>query len=66
MAQKPLTQLGSVAHFGDDYCARVQYRDSTGQLMHIIGPRRVEKERAEADLQQIRATGAVGRTRRPS
>ena len=66
MAQKPLSHIGKVAHFGDDFCAHVQYRDSAGQLMHIYGPRRVEKERAEADLQQIRAAGAVGKSSRPS
>ena len=59
----PLARLGSVAEHHGEYCARFQFRNDEGAQKNIRGPDRQDKERAEADLAQIRAAGAVGNTR---
>jgi hypothetical protein len=59
---KPFTELGGVDAVDDFFRADVRYRTVSGQV-HIYGPRRQYRHRAEADLDQIRAAGAVGNTR---
>jgi len=59
----PLARLGSVAEHHGEYCARLQFRDDAGMQKNIRGPDRQDEARAEADLAQIRAAGAVGKTR---
>ena len=61
--QTPLAELGSVQPHGGGYRARIFFRDDAGKQNNIYGPDRQDKERAEADLAQIRAAGAVGNTR---
>ncbi len=43
------------------YRAHCQYRDDAGTKVNICGPDRQERRRAETDLDQMRAAGAVGR-----
>ena len=59
----PLARLGSVAENHGEYCAHLQFRDDAGMQKNIRGPDRQDEARAEADLAQIRAAGAVGKTR---
>ncbi len=59
----PLARLGSVAEQHGEYCAHLQFRDDAGMQKNIRGPDRQDEARAEADLAQIRAAGAVGKTR---
>ena len=61
--QTPLAKLGSVAPHSDDYRAHLQYRDEAGTKKDIYGPDRSDRRRAEADLAQMRAAGAIGTTR---
>ena len=51
---KPFTELGGVDAVDDFFRADVRYRTVSGQV-HIYGPRRQYRHRAEADLDQIRA-----------
>ena len=61
--QTPLTELGSVQTHRDGYRATMQYRDDASTRNDIRGPLRLDEAHAEADLAQIRAAGAVGKTR---
>ncbi len=62
--KKGFATIGSVGkHNRDDYWARVQYCDEAGVKMQICGPVRSDEARAEADLAQMRAAAAVGKTR---
>ena len=61
--QTPLAELGSVEPHSDGYRAHLQYRDEAGTKKNTYGPDRRDRSRAEADLAQIRAAGAVGNTR---
>ncbi len=60
---KPIGELGNIQNAENDFRVYVKYRNASGQQIHIHGPRRDKQERAEADLVQIRAAGAVGKTR---
>ena len=60
---KPLTELGSIEGVDGAFRAHVHYRVASGGQMNIYGPRRGLRHRAETDLDQIRAAGAVGDTR---
>ena len=58
---RPLAELGSVVEHHGGHCAHLQFRSDVGTKDHIRGPDRLDKARAEADLAQIRAAGAVGK-----
>ena len=60
---KPITELGSVSGNENAFRAEVEFRDDSGQRKHIYGPRREQRRRAETDLDQMRAAGAIGTTR---
>ncbi len=60
---KPLSELGSVDGSENALRAKVQYRDDAGRMVSFYGPRREQRRRAETDLAQMRAAGAVGTTR---
>jgi len=60
---KPLTELGGVDAVDGLFRADVRYRAASGQQVHIHGPRREQRRRAETDLDQMRAAGAIGTTR---
>ena len=60
---KPLGELGSVEVAEGTFRAHVQYRDAASRHIDIRGPKRTWRPRAEVDLEQIRAAGAVGRNR---
>ena len=59
----PLAELGSVGAHNGEYCAQVRFRDEGGLLKIVRGPDRRDRRRAETDLAQMRAAGAVGTTR---
>ena len=59
----PWSELGSVDVHNNSFCAHVRYRSEAGVLKHIRGPDRHDHHRAETDLHQMRAAGAVGGTR---
>jgi len=59
----PLAELGHVEPHHGDYCAHLQFRNDKNIKVHLRGPDRIDRRRAEADLAQIRAAGAVGNTR---
>ena len=61
--QTPLAELGSVQPHSGVYRASMQYRDDASKRTNIYGPDRLDEARAKADLAQIRAAGAVGKTR---
>ena len=61
--QTPLAELGSVQPHSGVYRANMQYRDDAGKRTNIYGPDRLDETRAKTDLAQIRAAGAVGKTR---
>ncbi len=61
--QTPLAELGRVEIHNDQCRAHVQYRTSEGIKVKFRGPDRSDRRRAEADLAQMRAAGAVGNTR---
>ena len=61
--QAPLAELGSVNAHNNEFCAHVRHRDEAGVLQQFRGPDRRARHRAETDLDQIRAAGAVGNTR---
>ena len=61
--QAALAELGRVAVHDDQYRAHAQYRNCAGVKVNIYGPDRSDRRRAETDLDQIRAAGAVGSTR---
>jgi len=58
-----LDALGTVVAHKGGFRARAQYRDEVGSPFAINGPWRSNKARAQADLVQMRAAGAVGKTR---
>ena len=60
---KPLTELGGVDAVDGLFRADVRYRAASGQQVHIKGPRRENRRRAETDLAQMRAAGAIASTR---
>ena len=60
---KPLAELGYVAEFESAFRAMFKHRQDNGKQMSFYGPRREQRRRAEADLAQMRAAGAVGNTR---
>ena len=60
---KPIAELGQVQCSGGTFRAHVQNRDAAGLRCEICGPRREQRRRAETDLDQMRAAGAVGSTR---
>ncbi len=56
-----MAELGRVdIHNDQQYCAHVQYRSSVGIKCHVRGPDRSDRHRAETDLDQMRAAGAIG------
>ena len=61
--QTPLEELGGVESYERYYRAHVQYRNEMGVNIHLRGPDRPHKNRAQADLAQIRRAGAIGKTR---
>jgi len=61
--QTPLAELGAVERRNGGYCSHIQFRDGKGTKNHIRGPDRLDEARTKTDLAQIRAAGAVGRTR---
>ena len=61
--QTPLADLSHVEPHNGEYCAHLQFRNGVGLKVQIRGPDRRELHRAETDLDQIRAAGAVGNTR---
>ena len=63
----PLNELGGIHHHHDSsFCARVRYRNEAGVKVIIRGPDRADKQRAESDLQRMRAAGQIGKTREQS
>ena len=61
--KKEFATIGSVEKHREHYRARAHYVDEAGALKQIRGPYGSEKHRAEADLAQMRAAAAVGKTR---
>ena len=61
--QKPFAELGGVDRVDTCFRADLRYRTPTGQQVHIHGPRRERRHRAQRDLEDMRAAGAVGSTR---
>ncbi len=61
--QKPFAELGGVDRVDTCFRADLRYRTPTGQQVHIYGPRRHHRHRAQKDLEDMRAAGAVGSTR---
>ncbi len=61
--QKPFAELGGVDRVDTCFRADLRYRTPTGQQVHIHGPRREHRHRAQKDLEDMRAAGAVGSTR---
>ncbi len=61
--QTPLAELGRVEIHKDQYRAHVQYRSGAGIEVQGRGPDRSDRRRAETDLAQMRAAGAIGSTR---
>jgi hypothetical protein len=59
----PIAEMGNTVEAEGAFRARVKHRRDTGEQATILGPRREHRSRAEADLVQIRAAGAVGNTR---
>ena len=60
---KPTIELGSVNGDGNASRAEFEYRNDRGQRVHIYGPRRDSRHRAEIDLEQIRLSSTAGKTR---
>ena len=58
----PLSELGAVQHRSDHYRAHIQYRSGESKV-NIYGPDRTGRRRAQKDLEDMRASGAVGSTR---
>ena len=63
MPKKPFQDMGVVKVHRNGYRAHLQYRDSSATCKDICGPERRNNAQAEADLAQIRAAGAVARSR---
>ena len=61
--QTSLAELGRVEVRNDQYRAHVQHRNSAGLNVNVRGPDRSDRRRAETDLDQMRAAGAIGTTR---
>ena len=61
--QTPLAEIGSVHAHNAEFCAHVQHRNEFGLKVDFRGPDRRDRRRAETDLDQMRAAGAVGSTR---
>jgi len=60
---KPIAELGQVERSGGTFRAHVQNRNAAGLRCEICGPRREQRRRAETDLDQMRAAGAIGNSR---
>ncbi len=60
---KPIAALGTINKKEGAYGARIKYPDAADQRHEFYGPCRDGRARAEADLAQIHAAGAVGKTR---
>ena len=60
---KPLTELGGVDAVDGLFRADVRYRAASGQQVHIHGPRREQRRRAETDLDRNQGcrVGRAGR-----
>ena len=63
MPRKAFQDMGEVQKHRNGYRAHLQYRDASGMNKNIDGPERRNNAQAEADLAQIRAAGAVARSR---
>ena len=63
MPKKPFQDMGVVNNHRNGYRAHLQYRDSSATGKNIYGPERRNNAQAAADLAQIRAAGAVARSR---
>ncbi len=61
--QAALAELGRVAVHDDQHRAHAQYRNCAGEKVNIYGPDRSDCRRAETDLDQMRAAGAIASTR---
>jgi hypothetical protein len=61
--QAPWSELGSVDTHNRKFCAHVRSRSEAGVPKHFRSPDRHDRHRAAADLDQMRAAGAVGNTR---
>jgi hypothetical protein len=63
-AKADLAKLGGTEPYKGAILAHLQLRnESDAHKVHIRGPSRETEEEAQRDLDQIRAAGAVGRTR---
>ena len=61
--QTPFAEMGCVAAHNYGFCAHVRCRDKDGTQNNIRGPDRHHRHRAQKDLDDMRAAGAVGSTR---
>ena len=59
-----VNNLGTIYAHGAEFCAHIQFRDDNGDNKHIYGPSRGSENEAQKDLDQIRAAGGVGATRK--
>ena len=55
-------ELGSIGAHGAELRARIQFRNDAGEQKHIHGPTRGSENKAQKDLDHIRAAGAIGTT----
>ena len=55
--------IGAIEKHREDFRAHVQYRDENGSNKNICGPCRSDEDRAQKDLDRMRAAAAVGRDR---
>ena len=60
---KAIAEMGQIEGSDATFRVHVQFRDAAGLRHEIRGPRRQRRRRAETDLVQMRAAGAVGTTR---
>ena len=58
-----LSNLGGVQKYKDDFRAHLQFRDEEGTNTHIRGPPHATEREAYADLETIRSSGGLGKTR---
>ena len=58
---EPITELGAVNGSAQTFRAEAEYCSNTGERVHVYGPRRDSRHRAETALDDIRAAGAVGK-----
>ena len=60
---KAIAELGYIMEDRGAFRAQVNHGDATGRKQSIVGPKRGCRRRAETDLDQMRAAGAIGSTR---